>query len=171
MIFNNAVLVAAVLLVNQTHFSRVIFIKHAVIKNNESVWAWHNLVFAGIPNLLGSDTISFQIPSWCVMTEVLGVVGEVSQGVIGLGDEQELAVIVAGDSSAHVLVFGTEQVFAHNCVSPELFANNLRIFFVVQAKGSRDHEINQQEQHDRHQHQSPPRHLHPDDHEGSLENV
>ena len=102
---NDTVLVTAVLLVDQTYFSRVVFVKNAVIENDESVLTEHNLIFAGIPDLFGGDSISFQVSGGRIMAEILGVVGKVGQGVIGLGDEQELAIVVSRDSRVHGSVF------------------------------------------------------------------
>ena len=78
---NHAVLVAAVLLINQTHFSQVVRIKHAVIENNESVPAEHNLIFTGVPDLRWGDSISFQVSGGRIVAEILGVVGKATMPV------------------------------------------------------------------------------------------
>ena len=112
--------VAAELPVNERDFSGMVFVEYAVIENQVTIGADHNFLFALLPNLIGFDPISFQVARGGIVTESLAVLGEVCECVIGLANQEELAVVVPVDEAAHGSVSLRISVFWRYCVSPKV---------------------------------------------------
>ena len=92
------------------HFdvSGMIFIEYRVIKDQDSVFAEDNIALPSFPDVFRSKVIAFEVTSYCVVRKVFTVLGEISEGIIGLSNEEKLTVIVAGDSSVHDWYYDSE---------------------------------------------------------------
>ena len=84
---DDTVFIATELAMNERNFSGMIFVEYAVVKDQVSIGADHDFLFALLPDLIGFDAIFSQIARWCVVTETRAVLGEVRQGVVGLAHQ------------------------------------------------------------------------------------
>ena len=57
----------------------MVFVEHAVIKNQVTIRTDHDFLFALLPDLVGFDPISLQVACWCVVTEALAVLGKIRE--------------------------------------------------------------------------------------------
>jgi hypothetical protein len=88
--------IAAVLFAHQLNFVRVVFVEHAVIKNEAAVLIKLNGRLSEFPDFGGSDISVHQEPIDGIMGESSVVICKIGLGEIHLGRNQELAIILMG---------------------------------------------------------------------------
>ena len=102
---------AAVLLSYQVNGKGVALVQHRIIKQHIASGSLHYLCLHVSPHQTRRDFLPTQRPIDLIVRKLLAVVGEMSQRIVNLADQQLLAVVQPSDRFFHTLTLAISSPF------------------------------------------------------------